>query len=293
MIEVKVDDDVLFIEKKFIVIENFLEKEPEKVTVPTPEPIREDDDEEEEEDEIGSLDDLVADMDFGDLLGDEPVKDETDDDEEEEDEVKISMDDLETEPEATEPEETEDDIKISIDDLDRDHKESQEDLQAKLTKSLVDLENIRADMSNSFTSTDTISSTIMSIKGMLDAMRKDQLEIQEGMKNLDESLAILDPKKSIQYFHKMQKQLADAGKRALEMDNDIPEKIKDEIEMKTRVSEEFAKRADKILSTNDISKAIEGEKTARYANSSDEDKFTNQLWFDAITHWSNLMVKMN
>jgi hypothetical protein len=46
-------------------------------------------------------------------------------------------------------------------------------LRAKLKKSLQELEEIKGEMKNTFTSTDTISSTITSIKGMLDALKKD------------------------------------------------------------------------------------------------------------------------
>jgi hypothetical protein len=48
-------------------------------------------------------------------------------------------------------------------------------LRAKLQKSLADLEDIRSEMKTSFTSTDTITSTINAINGMLDALKKDQM----------------------------------------------------------------------------------------------------------------------
>jgi len=50
-------------------------------------------------------------------------------------------------------------------------------LSAKLNKSLGELEEIKSSMNNTFTSTDTISTTIQSLKGMLDAIKKDQDEL--------------------------------------------------------------------------------------------------------------------
>jgi hypothetical protein len=43
---------------------------------------------------------------------------------------------------------------------------------------LEELEDIRSEMKNTFTSTDTISTTITSLKGMLDALKKDQEELK-------------------------------------------------------------------------------------------------------------------
>lgn len=51
-------------------------------------------------------------------------------------------------------------------------------LQAKLQKSMEELEAIKAQMGNTFTSTDTINSTITALRGMIDAMKKDHMEIQ-------------------------------------------------------------------------------------------------------------------
>ena len=65
-----------------------------------------------------------------------------------------------------------DDIEI-IDDI-QSKGSDLEMLQIKLQKSLQELEDIRSDMNKTFTSTDTIQSTIVSIRGMLDALRKDQ-----------------------------------------------------------------------------------------------------------------------
>jgi DNA repair exonuclease SbcCD ATPase subunit len=82
-----------------------------------------------------------------------------------------------------------DEIKQSIDDLNQEvgyltnalaasqPKSDLEMLSAKLKKSLAELEDIKAGMNNTFTSTDTISSTIQNLRGMLDALKKDQMDI--------------------------------------------------------------------------------------------------------------------
>lgn len=52
-------------------------------------------------------------------------------------------------------------------------KPSLEDLQAKLSKALEDLEQIKNDMKDTFTSNEAISATITSLKGLNDALKKD------------------------------------------------------------------------------------------------------------------------
>ena len=52
-------------------------------------------------------------------------------------------------------------------------------LSAKLKKSIQDLEDVRSEMKNTFTSTDTIQSTITSLKGMIDALQKDNEKMRE------------------------------------------------------------------------------------------------------------------
>lgn len=54
-------------------------------------------------------------------------------------------------------------------------------LRSKLRKSLEELEEVRQDMSATFTSTDTISNTITSLKGMLDALKKDQENLRSNL----------------------------------------------------------------------------------------------------------------
>lgn len=133
----------------------------------------------------------------------------------EEEEEKISIDDLDDSGEDKEevlidtPAKGEEEEKISIDDLDDKGGEEvvvdkpvekptavenpivieepatsanePEILRAKLQKSLADLEDIRSEMKTSFTSTDTISTTINAVKGMLDALKKDQMAMQNSM----------------------------------------------------------------------------------------------------------------
>jgi hypothetical protein len=41
-----------------------------------------------------------------------------------------------------------------------------------------ELEGIRGEMKNTFTSTDTISNTITSLRGMLDALKRDQEKLK-------------------------------------------------------------------------------------------------------------------
>ena len=96
---------------------------------------------------------------------DDDEDDEDDDDDDEDDSIKISVSDLNDEPESMFKNEP--------------AQEDGEILRAKLNKSLEELEDIRSGMQNTFTSTDTISTTITSLKGMLDALKKDQ----EAIKN--------------------------------------------------------------------------------------------------------------
>lgn len=141
MIEVKVGDDIVFIEKKYIT--------PKSDAMDTPgEPKVQLLDEE---------DDDLFDLDIEDNLVDEP---ETPAEEEEDDETEIegmSKHDFPTLGDMY--------IENPSNDL--------EVLRAKLQKSLEELEEIKADMATTFTSTDTISTTIQSVKGMLDALKKD------------------------------------------------------------------------------------------------------------------------
>jgi len=64
----------------------------------------------------------------------------------------------------------------------KEKKPSIEELQSKLAKALQDLESIRDDMKDTFTSNETISTTISSLRGLTDAMKKDSHSIQESAK---------------------------------------------------------------------------------------------------------------
>jgi hypothetical protein len=134
LIEVKVGDDLIFIEKKFIKLGSSALEPSTEAPESAPKsksPKEEMLDEDEEEISVADLDD-------------------EDDDEEEDDDDNESSTGVPTDLET---------------------------LRAKLKKSLTELEDIKSDMSTTFTSTDTISSTIQSLRGMIDALRKDQMNI--------------------------------------------------------------------------------------------------------------------
>jgi len=162
MIEVKIGDDIVFIEKKFVKLkeeslEPVVKNTDEEFTVPAVNSIsgvanvKEDD----EDDEFTfSLDDL----DFTKKVDDD---DEGEDDDGDKEIVNIKVGTEEPSYYNSEPEPT--DLEV---------------LSSKLKKSMKELEDIRAEMKNTFTSTDTISNTITSLKGMVDALKKDQ----EGLK---------------------------------------------------------------------------------------------------------------
>lgn len=290
LIEVKIGDDLIFIEKKFIIVNPtaVLSKEPDSTEteiIDNSKPIKEDDDDDDDDDISFSLDSLSADIQD---ISDDPIEpDEKEDGEDskvtepiDNKKKEISLDDIE-----------DDDIKISVKDLDDEHRSSQEDLQQKLRNTLEDLQEIKKDMKNTFTSTETISTAITSIKGMIDALRKDQLTIQENMK-IDESI-VLDPKKNIQEFKQMQETLVKMGEKAISKDPNGPPAMIEEAKRRVEMSKEWIKRADSLLNSNDISKAIIKEKEKTYPNKTIEDKFVNKLWFDSLKFWLSLVAKMN
>ena len=137
----------------------------------------EDEDEEEFTISLADLDDVLSDEDDEDddieLLNldvDGDIVNKEEDDEEE-----ISISDLDDDDKE---EDDDDDDKEDDDKEDTNEPEDVEKLSAKLKKSLGELEDIRSEMNNTFTSTDTISGTITSLKGMLDALKKDQQGLQ-------------------------------------------------------------------------------------------------------------------
>lgn len=149
MIEVKIGDDIIFLAKKEITLKSSALQKPE-----TENPMQLLD---EDEDDIESMFNMDMDDDI------------VDDEEEvpgEEEEIDQALDGL-TKGEFP-----------SLGDIYIENPTSDMDvLSAKLNKSLGELEDIKSSMSNTFTSTDTISTTIQSLKGMLDAIKKDQAEL--------------------------------------------------------------------------------------------------------------------
>ncbi len=147
MIEVKIEDDIIFLAKKEITLKSSALQKPEA------------------EDSVQLLDedeDDIADMFNMDIADD--IEDEEESPEEEE--IEHALDGL---SKGEFP---------SLGDIYVENPTNDTDvLSAKLSKSLAELEEIRSSMNNTFTSTDTISTTIQSLKGMLDAIKKDQNEL--------------------------------------------------------------------------------------------------------------------
>jgi hypothetical protein len=147
LIEVKIGDDIIFLAKKMITLKSSALKNPE-----TKDPIQMLDEDEDDE-SMFSMD-----------MEDDIVDDEEESPEEEEiDQALAGL------SKAVFP---------SLGDIYVENPASDMDvLSAKLNKSLGELEEIKSSMGNTFTSTDTISTTIQSLKGMLDAIKKDQAEL--------------------------------------------------------------------------------------------------------------------
>jgi hypothetical protein len=149
MIEVKIGDDIIFLAKKLLTLKSSALKNPE-----TEDSIKMLD---EDEDDIASM--FNMDM-------EDDVNDEEEEESPEEDEIEQALDGLSK------------GVFPSLGDIYVDNPTSDMDvLSAKLNKSLGELEEIKSSMNNTFTSTDTISTTIQSLKGMLDAIKKDQDEL--------------------------------------------------------------------------------------------------------------------
>jgi len=149
MIEVKIGDDVVFLAKKLITLKSSALKNPESED--TVQILDEDDDE---------MADMFS-MDMEDDINDDDVEESP-----EEEEIEQALDGLSK------------GVFPSLGDIYVETPTSDMDvLSAKLNKSLGELEEIKSSMGNTFTSTDTISTTIQSLKGMLDAIKKDQAEL--------------------------------------------------------------------------------------------------------------------
>lgn len=174
--------------------------------------------------------------------------------------------------------------KISIDDINN----SPEDLQDKLATTLKDLNDIKKQMKNTFTSTDTVTSVITSIKGMIDAIRKDQLQMQENISN--ESVS-LNPKENIKDFVKAQDTMIKMGEKVLTLD--APPSMIEEVKQRVDISKEWLKRADSILKSDNITDALKNETAKNYPNKTNIDKFTNKIWFDSLHFWLSLVTRMN
>ena len=272
--EVRIGDEHVFIEKKFIIVDSILSKdEPTEKTVGTvplmdeEEELINDDDEDDEDDE-DAIKTSLADLDFDDEEG---VS--TDENPEQEPEP-------EPEPEPTPEPETE----ISLSDLDKQDKESKESLQAKLKKSLEDLKAIKDEMKNTFTSTETISSTITSVKGIIDALKKDQLELQNSMSNE----SVTSPVESVKKIHDMHAQLIEKNTPLLESSD---EKEKNSAQIRIDISKEWVKRCEPLMNAENIMEAFEKEKEKRHPNTTDTQKFMNQIWFKCLAHWVSLVEK--
>jgi len=149
MVEVKVGDDVIFLAKKLITLKSSALKNPESEA-----PVQMIDEDEDE----------MADMFSMDMEDD--IEDEEEEESTEEEEIEHALDGLSK------------GVFPSLGDIYIENPTSDMDvLSAKLNKSLGELEEIKSTMGNTFTSTDTISTTIQSLKGMLDAIKKDQNEL--------------------------------------------------------------------------------------------------------------------
>lgn len=188
MIEVKVGDDLIYVEKKFV---NPGNEAMQKVEEPAPAKTLEDEEisfdvEDDEDREDDGEEEFSYDLED---LDDEAADDDDDEDDEEDDEEEIlsfdSEDDVEDGEDDGEEfsydvdsdEETSDDDDIQMDVVVEPEPVAQptkvEILRSRLKKSMQELEDIRSQMKSTFTSTDTISSTITSLRGMLDALQKD------------------------------------------------------------------------------------------------------------------------
>ena len=224
-IEVKIDDDVVLIEKKYIIIEDILSKETPVEEQPAPEK-----------------------------------------------EVSIG------EPENTTPEET------TVE-----SPNSHEIFQAKLRKALTELEDLKKDMTKTYTSTETISNNITSLKGVLDAMKKDQLELKESM----DKTVIFDLKKTLKEYESIFDKQVKSDTEVIKAFKDAPEDLVDKAQKDLEVSGELLVRTRELMSTNNMTDAMELEMTKKYPNSTEQEKNTNHLWFELLKQWNHLLSKMN
>ena len=161
LIQVKCEGELYFIEKKFVQVST---SEEESLSIdfdaeaPSDEKPKKEEPKEEEPKEEKPAEEPKEEEPKEEKPAEEPKEEEPKEEEPKEEEPKEEKPAEETKEE--EPKEE----KLSI-----------EDLQAKLSKALEDLEQIKNDMKDTFTSNETISTTINSLRGLNDALKKDNL----------------------------------------------------------------------------------------------------------------------
>jgi hypothetical protein len=172
MLEVKIGDDLIFLEKKFVKI---LTDEIDPAITDKVEAIEEDDDDEDDDDFNLDLGDLKDDDEEDTFSFDmEDVEDDDDDDDDDSEEIVAQVEEPIEEPIETPTPPAEEPVEPQQP-MNKDNEMTV--LQAKLKKSLAELEDLRNDMRNTFTSSDTLGNTITSLRGMLDALKKDQMDM--------------------------------------------------------------------------------------------------------------------
>jgi hypothetical protein len=154
LIQVKCDGELYFIEKKFVQVSTS-EEESLSIDFDAEAPSDEKPKKEEPKEEEPKEEEPAA----------EPK-------EEEPKEEKPAEEPKEEEPKEEEPKE-EKPAEEPKEEEPKEEKPSIEDLQAKLSKALEDLEQIKNDMKDTFTSNETISTTINSLRGLNDALKRD------------------------------------------------------------------------------------------------------------------------
>ena len=164
MVEVKIGDDVVFIEKKYIDLDSSAMEKPDLETSVKPKVELLDEEDDEDNFSLDLPQDIEDDEEEVDTILDEPTAGE-------EEGVLASDDDITIGDLGL------DDITSIGAEGEEKEQSDPEVLRAKLLKSLKELEEIKSNMSSTFTSTDTISSTIQSVRGMIDALKKDQMNI--------------------------------------------------------------------------------------------------------------------
>lgn len=154
-IEVKIGDDIIFIEKKFIIPAKSTIKQ--SVIKPVPEENKNVQENEEE---------VIVDDDFFDDDPDDDPNDDPDDD---------FDDELDGDMKIIKNDEFDSNDKKDKESIFKSEEDPSENnvMISKLKKTLSELEDLRNDVKKTFTSSDTLDSIINSTRGMLDAILKD------------------------------------------------------------------------------------------------------------------------